>query len=261
MLTFPNIDPVALHIGPLAIRWYALAYIAGIVLGWRYAKYLTTRYPSSVRPDHFTDFVSWVILGIMLGGRLGYVLFYNLEHFISKPLEALMIWQGGMSFHGGLIGVIITSLLFCRHHRLRFFAFTDILACVTPIGLLFGRLANFINGELFGRTSDAPWAMVFPRGGDMPRHPSQLYEAGLEGLLLLLCMAVVVRNQQLRTREGFLSGLFLILYGIFRAFIECFREPDIQIGFLAGGATMGQMLCIPMIAFGGWLLWKSKRVA
>lgn len=261
MLPFPNIDPVALQIGPVAIRWYALAYIAGVIFGWRYAKYLTTRYPCAIKPEHFLEFVSWAIFGILLGGRLGYVLFYNLSHYMQNPLDALMLWHGGMSFHGGLVGVILACLLFCRKYQLRFFAFTDILACVVPIGLFFGRLANFINGELFGRAADVPWAMVFPRGGDVPRHPSQLYEAGLEGLLLLLLMGILVRQERCRGREGFLSGLFLIGYGILRAFAECFREPDIQIGFLAGGTTMGQLLCIPMLAAGVWILFRKPRAA
>ncbi|NDE90663.1 MAG: prolipoprotein diacylglyceryl transferase [Alphaproteobacteria bacterium] len=264
MLHFPNIDPVALHLGPVAIRWYALAYIAGVVLGLQYAKHLARRYitasATGITPAHFTDFISWVILGILLGGRLGYVLFYNSDFYLQHPLDALMIWHGGMSFHGGLLGVILSSFLFCRHHKLRFLSFTDIMACVAPIGLFFGRLANFINGELYGRTSDASWAMIFPRGGDEPRHPSQLYEAGLEGIALFILLAVLASRKTLREREGFLSGMFLILYGLFRSFCEFFREPDIQLGFLAGGTTMGQLLCIPMIAFGGWLVWKSRNV-
>ncbi len=258
MMTFPNIDPVALQIGPLAIRWYALAYIAGVILGWRYATSLTKRFQTGITAEHFTDFISWVVLGILLGGRIGYVLFYNLDFFVQHPADALMIWHGGMSFHGGLLGVIIAAFLFCRVNKLRFFLLTDMLACVTPIGLFFGRIANFVNGELYGRPSDVPWAMVFPRGGDAPRHPSQLYEAGLEGLLLLIILGGLARIKAVQMREGTLSGMFLILYGAFRSFSECFREPDIQIGFLAGGTTMGQILCIPMIAFGFWLVWKSR---
>ena len=258
MLAFPNIDPVALQIGPLAIRWYALAYIAGVVFGWRYAQTLAAKARTGPTPEHFTDFITWLVLGILLGGRIGYVLFYNPDFYLSHPLDALMIWHGGMSFHGGLLGVIVATFLFCRANKLRFFAMTDIMACVTPIGLFFGRIANFINGELYGRTTDVSWGMVFPRGGDLPRHPSQLYEAALEGILLLLILNVLARNKSLQTREGFLSGMFLILYGLFRSFVECFREPDVQIGFLAGGTTMGQLLCIPMIAFGGWLVWKSQ---
>ena len=260
MLTFPNIDPIALHIGPLAIRWYALAYVAGVILGWRYATHLTKRFQNGITTEHFADFITWVVVGILLGGRLGYVLFYNLDFFIEHPADALMIWHGGMSFHGGLLGVIAAALLFCHLHKLRFFSLTDILACVASLGLLFGRLANFINGELYGRTSDAPWAMVFPRGGDAPRHPSQLYEAGLEGLVTLIILGLLARNKSVQTRERFLSGMFLILYGLFRSFCEFFREPDIQIGFLAGGTTMGQILCIPMIAFGLWLVWKSRPI-
>ena len=258
MLTFPNIDPIALQIGPLAIRWYALAYIAGVILGWRYAASLANWFQTGITAEHISDFIAWVVLGILLGGRIGYVLFYNLDFFVQHPADALMIWHGGMSFHGGLLGVITAAFLFCHTHKLRFFLLTDILACVTPIGLFFGRIANFVNGELYGRTSDAPWAMVFPRGGDAPRHPSQLYEAGLEGLLLLIILGSLARIKAVQMREGTLSGMFLILYGLFRSFSEYFREPDIQIGFLAGGTTMGQILCIPMIAFGFWLVLKSR---
>ncbi|MBY0428827.1 MAG: prolipoprotein diacylglyceryl transferase, partial [Alphaproteobacteria bacterium] len=178
--------------------------------------------------------------------------------YLLHPADAMMIWHGGMSFHGGLLGVITAAFLFCRVNKLRFFSLTDIMACVAPIGLFFGRIANFINGELYGRASDDAWAMVFPRGGDVPRHPSQLYEATLEGLLLLIILAVLARQKSLQTREKFLSGMFLILYGLFRSFCEFFREPDMQIGFLAGGTTMGQLLCIPMFAFGCWLVWKSR---
>lgn len=260
MLTFPNIDPVALQIGPLAIRWYALSYIAGVILGWRYAASLARRFQIGITPEHITDFISWLVIGILLGGRIGYVLFYNLDYFILHPADALMIWHGGMSFHGGLLGVIAAAFLFCHTHKLRFFALTDIIACVAPIGLFFGRLANFINGELYGRASDDAWAMVFPRGGDAPRHPSQLYEAALEGLLIMVILGFLARKTSLHIREKFLSGMFLILYGLFRSFCEFFREPDVQLGFLAGGTTMGQLLCIPMIAFGVWLVWKSNPI-
>lgn len=258
MIPFPNIDPIALQIGPLAIRWYALSYIAGVILGWRYAAHLARRFNTGITPEHITDFISWLVVGILLGGRIGYVLFYNLDYYLLHPASAMMIWNGGMSFHGGLLGVIAAAFLFCHVNKLRFFALTDIIACVAPIGLFFGRIANFINGELYGRASDDAWAVVFPRGGDAPRHPSQLYEAGLEGLLILVILGVLARQKSLQTREKYLSGIFLILYGLFRSFCEFFREPDIQIGFLAGGTTMGQLLCIPMVAFGIWLVWKSR---
>lgn len=259
MIPFPNIDPVAFHIGPLPVRWYALAYIAGVILGWRYAVALVRKEPRWPTEPLFEAYISWVILGIVLGGRMGYVLFYNLPMFLQHPLEIFMLWHGGMSFHGGFLGVLAATALFCRRHALSFLTFTDVVCCVVPIGLFFGRIANFINGELFGRVSDVPWAMVFPHGGDLPRHPSQLYHAGLEGLSLLLILGLMARHERIRAREGFLSGMFLVLYGVFRGFVECFREPDAQIGFLFGGITMGQILCIPMIFFGLLLLARARQ--
>lgn len=253
MLAFPNIDPVAFEIGPVAVRWYALAYIAGVLLGWRYAAHLARLDPRWPDAKLFEDFMTWIVFGIVLGGRIGYVLFYNLDYFIKHPAEIFMIWHGGMSFHGGFLGVLAAAWFFTRKHNIKFLTFTDVICCVVPIGLFFGRVANFINGELFGRVSDAPWAMVFPRGGDAPRHPSQLYHAALEGLALLLILSLLARNEKLRGRTGFLSGMFLILYGLFRGFVEFFREPDAQIGFLMGGVTMGQILCVPMLGFGIWL--------
>ncbi|MBI3418525.1 MAG: prolipoprotein diacylglyceryl transferase [Proteobacteria bacterium] len=188
-MPFPHLDPVALQIGPLAIRWYALAYIAGVILGWLYAKHLAKANPRGPAPDLYTEVLSWLVFGILIGGRLGYVLFYNGPYYLQHPLEALEIWHGGMSFHGGALGVIGSCWFFCKRHKISYLAFMDIVVCVVPIGLFFGRLANFVNGELFGRASDVPWAMVFPHGGPLPRHPSQLYEAGLEGLLLLAILA------------------------------------------------------------------------
>jgi phosphatidylglycerol:prolipoprotein diacylglycerol transferase len=256
MINFPSIDPVALQLGPLAIRWYALAYIAGVLLGWAMAARLAAKSPHGVKPKHIEDSLSWIILGIVLGGRIGYVLFYNLDFYLQHPVDALMLWHGGMAFHGGLLGVILATYLFCRRAKISYFAFTDIIACVVPIGLFFGRIANFINGELYGRTTDAPWGMVFPHGGDTPRHPSQLYQASMEGVLLFIIMAVLVRQPKIMARRGALSGFFLLFYGVFRAIGETFREPDAQIGFLAGGITMGQLLCIPMIVFGIYLILK-----
>lgn len=261
MLSFPNIDPVALHLGPLPIRWYALAYIAGVILGWRTAVHLARLDPRWPPARLFEDFMTWVVLGIVLGGRAGYVLFYNFQFFLQNPMEIFMVWHGGMSFHGGFLGVLAASYFFCVRHKLSYFSFTDVLACVVPIGLFFGRVANFINGELFGRVADVPWAMIFPRGGDLPRHPSQLYHAGLEGLLLFVILFVLAHNKDVRGKTGLLSGLFLVLYGVFRGFVEFFREPDEQIGFLFGGATMGQLLCIPMLIAGAWLIVKAARKA
>ncbi len=259
MLTFPAFDPVAVAIGPIAIRWYALAYLAGFLLGWRYCLSLARQNPKGPQPLHYDDFLSWAVIGTVLGGRLGYVLFYQADYYFAHPLEMLQVWHGGMSFHGGALGVIGSAWLFTRSRKIDFFAFTDLLAVVTPIGLGLGRLANFVNGELFGRVTDAPWGMVFPRGGDQPRHPSQLYEAGLEGLVLLVIMAVLVRQPKLRARPAFLSGAFLFFYGLFRFSVEFFREPDQQLGFLFAGATMGQLLCLPMMAFGLYLILRSER--
>lgn len=259
MLPFPAISPVAFEIGPLAVRWYALAYIAGVLLGWRYARYLAQKIPRGPVPAFFDDVVSWIILGILLGGRLGYVLFYNLDYYIQNPLDALMLWHGGMAFHGGLIGAAIATWLFARANKTPFLALADILACAAPIGLFFGRLANFVNGELFGRTTDAPWGILFPRGGAQLRHPSQLYEAGLEGLLLFIILGVLARQPRLAERRGLLSGTFLIFYALFRSTAEFFREPDVQIGFLAGGMTMGQILSLPMLLLGVALLTQAKK--
>jgi phosphatidylglycerol:prolipoprotein diacylglycerol transferase len=259
MIAFPNIDPVALHIGSFSLRWYALAYIAGVLLGWQYARTLAKQNPSGPRPEIFDDVTSWIILGVLLGGRIGYVLFYNLPYFLENPIEIPMVWKGGMSFHGGLTGVLFAMFLFCRKKKLRFFALSDVIGCAVPIGLFFGRIANFVNGELYGRVTDVSWAMVFPHGGPEPRHPSQLYHAALEGILLFIIMAVLAHQPKLRGKEGFLSGIFLILYALFRAFVEFFREPDIQLGFLFGGITMGQLLCIPMALFGIFLILRSAK--
>ncbi len=260
MLVFPNIDPVALQLGPLAIRWYALAYLAGFLVGWRYAAYWAQR--NSFRPnvDDLERFVTWIVLGVILGGRLGYVLFYQPHYYLSHPLEILHVWQGGMSFHGGCLGAIASIFAFARYHKFTGLALADLAAAATPIGLFFGRLANFVNGELFGRVTEAPWGMVFPRGGPLPRHPSQFYEAGLEGLLLFLILLYFVRQEKYRVRHGFLGGLFLAGYAVARSICECFREPDSYLGFI-GTFTMGQLLCIPMFTIGVWLMLRSKPAA
>lgn len=260
-LAFPPLDPVALALGPIVIRWYALAYLAGFVLGWRYCLYLARVNPKGPTPQQYDDFLTWAVLGTVIGGRLGYILFYQSDYYFAHPLEMLKVWHGGMSFHGGMLGVVAAAWLFTRRLHIGFFSFTDVLACVTPIGLGFGRLANFVNGELYGRATDVPWAIVFPRGGDVPRHPSQLYESFMEGAVLLIIMALLARRETWRARPGFLSGCFLFLYGVFRFTLEFFREPDAQLGFLWFGATMGQLLCIPMILFGLYLILRSERRA
>jgi phosphatidylglycerol:prolipoprotein diacylglycerol transferase len=250
-IAFPIIDPVAIAIGPFAVRWYALAYIAGLLLGWRYCLWLARRRPVYFEPSAIDDFVLYATLGIVLGGRLGFVLFYNLPYYLQNPLEIFMVWQGGMAFHGGLLGVLAAIWLFARRVGVPFVVVGDIVAAATPIGLFFGRLANFVNAELFGRPApDVPWAMVFPRGGPVPRHPSQLYEAAMEGALLFVILLVIARRPEIRERPGQVGGAFLVGYGVFRSLAELFREPDAHIGFLSFGATMGQLLSLPMIVVG-----------
>ena len=254
------IDPVALQIGPFAIRWYALAYIAGIVLGWRIARRLVEARPRAGTAEQMDDYVTWVTLGIILGGRLGYVLFYRPGYYLFHPLEALMVWQGGMSFHGGALGVIVATLIFARRNKLNPLLFGDRAAAVVPIGLFFGRVANFINGELWGRPSDVPWAIVFPTDpSQLARHPSQLYQAGLEGLALCLLMWVLARRESVRARPGLLTGALIAGYGVARLIGEFFREPDAHLGYLPGGVTMGQLLSLPMVAIGAWLILRSRR--
>jgi phosphatidylglycerol:prolipoprotein diacylglycerol transferase len=216
--------------------------------------------PARPNAQDFDDFLPWAVVGVILGGRLGYVLFYNLPHYLQNPLEALMVWQGGMAFHGGLAGIILAILLHARKAGFSPFAMGDLIACAGPIGLFFGRIANFINGELYGRASDVPWAVEFPRGGFVPRHPSQLYEAALEGLVLFVVLFALARVPAVRSRPGVLSGVFLAGYGLARFAVEVFREPDPQLGFLFAGATMGQLLSLPMIAAGVIMtVWARRR--
>lgn len=262
-LPFPNIDPVLISIGPLAIRWYALAYIVGILLGWLYARTLIRndalwrgRAPLTVA--NFDDFIIWVTFGIILGGRLGYVLFYNPAHFAANPLEIVQVWGGGMSFHGGFAGCVIAVLLFARSAKIPVLLLGDLTCAVAPIGLFLGRIANFINGELWGRPTDVAWAFVFPGAGPLPRHPSQLYEAALEGLVLFIVLAIAVRMGALK-RPGLTIGLFAIVYALGRSFCEFFREPDPQLGFLWGGLTMGMLLSIPLFLAGIAFVWHAMR--
>jgi phosphatidylglycerol:prolipoprotein diacylglycerol transferase len=253
-LAFPAFDPVALQIGPLAIRWYALSYVVGLLLGWRYCLYIAQRPPLPLSRSLFDDFFLWALLGVILGGRVGYILFYNFADYLAHPLEILKVWHGGMSFHGGLIGVLIAIGLFARSRALPYFAIADVIAAAAPIGLLLGRIANFINGELYGRPTDMPWGVVFPAGGSVARHPSQLYEAALEGLLLFLILFALARFTDIRAHIGRLSGAFLAGYAVSRIVAEFFREPDLQLGFLIGDSTMGQWLSVPMLLAGLYLL-------
>lgn len=263
-IPFPAIGPNALEIGPIggfgfAIRWYALAYIVGILAGWWLGKRLCIRPPPVATGRQVDDFITWVTLGIVLGGRLGYVLFYRPGYYLAHPLQALAIWHGGMSFHGGLLGVIVATILFCRSQKIDLLGFADRIAVVTPIGLFLGRVANFINGELWGRPSDVAWAMVFPADpAALPRHPSQLYQAGLEGIALFVLLLLLAQSQAIRARRGCLAGAFLAGYALARMIGEVFREPDSFLGFLAFGATMGQTLSLPMLLAGGWLILRSR---
>ena len=251
-LPFPEIDPVAFQWGWLIIRWCSLAYIFGLLGAWGLARVMSKKSGSQWTVLKIDDFLLWATIGIILGGRLGYVFFYNLNYYLEYPAQILAIWQGGMSFHGGLIGVIVAAILFARKKEIPLFSMSDILVCVAPIGLFLGRVANFINGELFGReTQQVPWAIIFPAGGDMPRHPSQLYEALTEGILLFVILNVLWWFvPKYRERAGFLTGLFFILYGLFRFALEFFREPDAHLGFIFEQLTMGQLLCIPMVLLG-----------
>ena len=259
-IAFPVFDPVAIAIGPIAIRWYALAYIGGIVLGWLYARALIKNErlwggPAPITLPQMDDFILWVTLGIIVGGRTGYVLFYNLPFFMAHPAEIFELWKGGMSFHGGFLGCVVAVMWFARRNGIPILSLGDITTAVAPIGLLLGRLANFINSELWGRTADAsvPWAVVFPNGGPLPRHPSQLYEAGLEGILLFIILAAMVRMGALK-RPGLILGSFIAIYAFARIASEFFREPDPQLGFLWGGLTMGMLLSVPMIIAGAILI-------
>jgi phosphatidylglycerol:prolipoprotein diacylglycerol transferase len=271
-LSFPIIDPIAIAIGPIAIRWYALAYVAGLLGGWFYAKRLAARAElwgplRRPKPTDVDDLIVWVALGVVLGGRVGYVLFYNLGTYLSHPSEIFAIWRGGMSFHGGFLGAILAIVLFARSRSLNPLAMLDMAAVVTPIGLFFGRIANFINGELWGRPApDFPYAVVFPHAGPEPRHPSQLYEALGEGLILFIIMAFAVRRFGFR-RPGLLGGIFVLGYAVARIVCEFFREPDQQLGFLfgssvqalSGGITMGMLLSIPMALVGAGAIVMAAR--
>jgi phosphatidylglycerol:prolipoprotein diacylglycerol transferase len=261
VLVFPGFDPVAIHLGPLAIRWYALAYISGILLSWWLMRRLVTLTPAVATPLQVDDFVSWATLGVILGGRLGYCLFYQPSLYLHDPLAILKVWTGGMSFHGGMLGVSIAVVWYCFRYRVPLLGFADRLAVCAPIGLGLGRCANFINGELWGRPAPdwLPWAMIFPNGGLIPRHPSQIYQALMEGLILFVVLFVLSRRDAVRARAGMLTGVFLMGYALARITGEFFREPDAFLGFLAFGATMGQLLSLPMLAAGLWLILRRAR--
>lgn len=265
-LPFPSIDPVLFELGPFAIRWYALAYIAGILLAWKYMAALcgslqlwgNARHPE---PQDIDDFVLWATLGIVVGGRLGYVLVYNPAYFWENPSEIASVWHGGMSFHGGFLGTVLAMALFARSRGLSLWSLFDLAGAAAPIGLFFGRLANFINAELWGRPTDLGWGVVFPGAGPEPRHPSQLYEAALEGLILFVVLRILTHRKGRLAQPGFIAGAFACGYGLSRIVAEFFRMPDIQIGYLAGGLTMGMLLSLPMVIAGiAAMIWSSKRI-
>jgi len=251
-----NFDPVAFEILSLEIRWYSLAYIIGIILGWTYCK-------KKLIKDHhilslFDDFVTYLIVGVILGGRIGYVLFYNLEYYLEKPFEILMIWNGGMSFHGGLIGVIVATRFFSNKYKINQFIFLDLVALSAPIGIFFGRIANFINSELIGRATDLPWSVQFVLIDNIERHPSQLYEAFFEGVILFLLLGHFLKKNYSK-KPGKISALFLIFYSLFRFFIEFFRSPDPQIGYLILNLTQGQSISILFLLGGMALLYLKNN--
>lgn len=258
-LSFPNIDPVAIYLGPLHIRWYALAYLGGFLGGWRYAIYLTgssKKQSPAARPDatDIDDFIPWAIAGVILGGRVGYILFYNFAEYAADPFEMLKIWHGGMSFHGAATGVTLALLLFAWRRKISYRRMADVICAAVPIGLFLGRIANFINGELYGRATNVPWAVKFPAGGFIPRHPSQIYESLLEGLGLFILLFILARIDRVRRIPGILTAVFLMGYALCRVFVEFFREPDAQLGFILPGISMGQILCLPMFALGACVL-------
>lgn len=266
-IAFPVFDPIALQLGPIAIRWYALAYIGGIVIGWIYARSLVKKErlwggPAPISLPQLDDFILWVTVGIIIGGRTGYVLFYNPAFFVQHPAEIFQLWNGGMSFHGGFLGCVVAVMWFASRNGISILSLGDITTAVGPIGLFLGRLANFINGELWGRAADPslPWAMIFPNDRlHLLRHPSQLYQAALEGLLLFTILAVMIRMGALK-RPGLILGSFILIYALARIIGEFFREPDAQLGFLWGGLTMGMLLSLPMIIAGLILIVRAWRI-
>jgi phosphatidylglycerol:prolipoprotein diacylglycerol transferase len=260
---FPHFNPVLVHLGPIAIRWYALAYVAGILLGWRYAVALVRRprlwafRGPAATPLQIDDLILWITLGVIVGGRLGHVFFYTPDIIWRDPIEILKTWHGGMSFHGGALGVLLAIVFYGTRNRLDLLRLGDLVAAATPIGLFFGRIANFINGELWGRPTSLPWGIVFPGADAQPRHPSQLYEAALEGLALFGLLAWAVWGRKWLNRRGVVMGLFILGYGVIRVSLENVREPDSYMPHFPLGLTMGMILSIPMILAGAWLVWRG----
>jgi len=260
-IPFPMIDPVMLRLGPLAIHWYGVAYVVGITFGWWYARRLVSNAllwggrPSPIKVADIDDFLMWAVIGIIAGGRLGYVLFYDLPVYLEDPFKIAMLWTGGMSFHGGLAGTIVAMILFARSRGFSIFSLFDVIGASVGIGLMLGRCANFINQELWGKPTDLPWGVIFPNAGPEPRHPSQVYEAVLEGLILFVLMRILTHRLLKLKTPGFVGGAFIAWYAISRIIVEFVRLPDVQIGYLLGGwLTMGMVLSLPMLAIGVWAM-------
>ena len=255
-----NLDPILFNFGFIAIRWYSLAYIFGIIIGWWYGKKIILKKNQELNQNlnlgDFDDLITYIIIAIILGGRLGYVVFYNFEYFILNPIEILKVWEGGMSFHGALIGIILATIIFSAKRKIKTLFLLDIIACVSPIGIFFGRIANFINGELVGKVTNVYWGVIFPKIDNLTRHPSQLYEAFLEGILLFLVMNFLYSKKNYKI--GSCSSSFLIFYGIFRISAEFFREPDIEVGYLIGSISMGMLLSVLMIFAGSIIYFKRN---
>lgn len=264
MISYPTIDPVAFYLGPLKIHWYGLSYMAGLLLGWKWVCWVCRRFRVSFSPQGhansvkiFSDYIPYAALGIVLGGRLGHAIFYQLPYYSEKPWEVFYIWQPGMSFHGGLIGVLLVTLWYIKRYHLNWKIFLDLVALATPLGLLCGRLANFINAELVGRVTTVPWAMIFPHDSQ-PRHPSQLYEAALEGIALFGILSILYIKGWSRKHPGTTAGLFACLYSMARIFVECYREPDGHIGYILSYFTLGQLYSLPLFMAGVYVLWRAR---
>jgi len=267
-LSFPQIDPVLIRLGPLAIHWYGVGYVVGILFAWWYARRIIATgrlWPSGkapLAPDHVDDFLIWAAVGVVAGGRIGYILFYDFQRYLANPLDIFAVWQGGMSFHGGLLGVTLAMIFFARRRGIPAWSLFDVIAAGAPVGLGLVRMTNFINSELWGRVTDVPWAVIFPNGGPFPRHPSQIYEAGLEGLVLFLVLSWLVWRRGALARPGLVAGTFIAGYAASRIFVEFFREPDAQIGYLAGNwLTMGMILSLPMFLIGLWAMARARKTA
>jgi phosphatidylglycerol:prolipoprotein diacylglycerol transferase len=261
MISYPQIDPVLFHLGPLHVRWYGVMYVLGFISTILLVRHQIKKYDLHDLEQHYENLNLILMISMIIGGRLGYVLFYNFFYYLEHPLEIAAIWHGGMSFHGALLGVILGGYLFCRRHKLNFFKTADIYVVTVPIGLGLGRIGNFINGELFGQVTDVPWGMIFSAGGPLPRHPSQLYESMLEGFLLFVILWKLKDFQhQKKWASGVMLSHFLILYGLFRMFVELFRQPDPQIGFIVASITMGQILSLLMVFMGTILFLTRERM-